>query len=186
MTEHDPGVPPPDAGGPAAPGPPDDPVPELPWYVGHPVVKVPVFALLGLGVVATQVEKTRWWTVVGCAAFVGIGSGVIAASLLAWRGSIPTPPAKFSPAAGLVGGVGFALGTAAVGLDALVAPDHDSGLARVAAGAALLLVAVAAVIEVLSWVGALPTAWVPPHHRPADAPAPGDGDGDGGGREGDA
>ena len=186
MSAHDPG---------AAPPGTDDPGPELPWYVGHPVIKVPVFALLGIGVVATQVEETRWWTVTGCASLFVISLGIVAASVLLLRGTIrplPRPFVRSSPVTTIVGGVGFAVGSAAIGLDTLIAPDEQAGVATAGAGLSVALLVVALAIEFLVRAGALPDGWkVPEDRTPAPSPdapaAPGDGhDRDGDDQEGGA
>jgi hypothetical protein len=188
MSAHDPGASPP--GGPAAPDTPDDPAPELPWYVGHPVIKVPVFALLGIGLVATQVEETRWSMVTGCASLFVISLGIVASSVLLLRGTIPPLPRPFvrsSPVTTIVCGIGFAVGSAAIGLDTLIGPDEKAGVATAGAGLSVALVVVGLAIEFLVRIGALPDSWKVPEDRtptpPREAPA---ASGDGGDREGDA
>jgi hypothetical protein len=143
--------------------------PRNPWWVGHPIVRYPGLAALGLAAGSRIFLE-------GDAEVIGIGSGFlilgpvsVVTAILLLRGTIE-PAAhewarRVSPVTGVLAGLGFTVASVAMLIDVLVAPTERWGPVLIGAWCTAMLLAVSLCVEVVSRTESWPDRWRAPYQR---------------------
>ncbi len=155
--------------GPSTPRPEAEAGEQAPWWVGHPIVRYPIMAVLVGAALSWRVVDGETGTLVGAALTMPVGILGMVSSVLHLRGTLPPLGPRMrrtSPVAGVLAGAAVVVASVTLFAAELVADIDDDGMPY-AGGlyASAALVATAVLVQVVSLADSWPDRWRPPHAR---------------------